>query len=98
MLAVTSVRGVVGFCLKKRNFAKSKKSSSRWNAQWYEKIKRYSKWLTGNKRVSGREHLLDITDPHATPALIYFFVKAKRQENVEILARALIKRGDLGSI
>jgi len=60
---------------------------------WYEKIKRYSKWLTGNKRVSGREHLLDITDPHATPALIYFFAKAKRQVNVEILARALINVG-----
>ncbi|OUT68691.1 MAG: hypothetical protein CBB70_05595 [Planctomycetaceae bacterium TMED10] len=61
--------------------------------EWYEKIKRYSKWLTGNKRVSGREHLLDIKDPRATPALIYFFAKAKRQENVEILARALTNVG-----
>ncbi len=61
--------------------------------QWYEKVKRYSKWLTGNKRVSGREHLLDITDPRATPALIHFFAKAKRMENVEILARALTQVG-----
>ena len=57
--------------------------------QWYEKVKRYSKWLTGNKRTSGREHLLDIKDPRATPALVHFFAKAQRQENVEILARAL---------
>ncbi|MEC8336738.1 MAG: hypothetical protein VXZ84_01195 [Planctomycetota bacterium] len=61
--------------------------------QWYEKVKRYSKWLTGNKRVSGREHLLDIQDPLATPALVYFFARAKRQENVEILARALTNVG-----
>ena len=56
---------------------------------WYEKVKRYTKWLVGPKRPTGREHLLDITDPDAVPALIHYFKKAKRQENVEILARAL---------
>ncbi len=76
-----------------KNLREKQKQLKQAEREWYEKVKRYSKWLTSNKRASGQEHLLDIKDPHASPALVYFFTKAKRQENVEILARALTNVG-----
>ena len=76
-----------------KNLREKQKQLKKAEREWYEKVKRYSKWLTSNKRASGQEHLLDIKDPHASPALVYFFTKAKRQENVEILARALTNVG-----
>jgi hypothetical protein len=61
--------------------------------EWYEKVKRYNSWLSGVKRPRGEEHLLAITDAHATDALVRGFERTKSRQDRGIYARALSNVG-----
>jgi len=76
-----------------RDLREKRKNQKKIEREWHEKVKRYTKWMDGGKRASGREHLLDIKDPNATSALIYYFEKSQRQDKVEVLAQALANVG-----
>ncbi|MDG2207546.1 MAG: HEAT repeat domain-containing protein, partial [Pirellulales bacterium] len=76
-----------------RDLREKRKKQKKIEREWHEKVKRYTKWMDGGKRASGREHLLDIKDPNAASALIYYFEKSQRQDKVEVLAQALANVG-----